>query len=93
MRLFERLPHLRLMVVKSHGHYCQANLRAAPKLTETVLRSGHCKQNVFAALALFDPSFIAAMQPRKSSFTWNSLHRICTCGGHYLIQKIQFNSS
>ena len=41
---------------------CQAILRAAPKLTVTVLHPGDCKQNVPSALAVFDPSTIAAIQ-------------------------------
>lgn len=41
---------------------CQANLRAAPKLTAEVLHPGNCKQNVAKALAIFDPSTIAAIR-------------------------------
>ena len=74
------------MVVKSHGNLhkvhekdqqTQANLRAAQKLTATVLLPDTYKQNVPAALAVFDPSTVAAIQPRKSRLTWISLHRIC----------------
>ena len=41
---------------------CQANLRAAPKLTAKVLHPGNRKQNVPVALAIFDPSTIAAIK-------------------------------
>ena len=38
------------------------NLRAATKLTPTVLHPGNCKQNVPTALAVFDPSTIASIR-------------------------------
>ena len=38
-----------------------ASLRAALKLSTTVLHPGNCKQNVPVALAIFDPSTIAAI--------------------------------
>lgn len=41
---------------------CQANLRAAPKLTAEVLHPGNCKQNVSKALAIFESSTIAAIR-------------------------------
>lgn len=41
---------------------CQANLRAAPKITASVLHPGNCKQSVPVALAVFDPSTIAAIR-------------------------------
>ena len=41
---------------------CQANLRAAPKLQAKVLHPGNCKQSVPVALAIFDPSTIAAIR-------------------------------
>ena len=37
------------------------NLRAAPKLSTTVLHPGNCKQSVPVALAIFDPSTRAAI--------------------------------
>lgn len=40
----------------------QANLRAAPKLTASVLHPGGCKQSVPVALAVFDPTTIAAIR-------------------------------
>ena len=40
---------------------CQANLRAAPKLSNTLLHPGNCKQSVPVALAIFDLSTIAAI--------------------------------
>ena len=40
---------------------CQANLRAAPKLSKSVLHPGNCKQSVPTALAIFDPSTRAAV--------------------------------
>ena len=39
----------------------QANLRAAPKLSKTVLHPGNCTQSVPVALAIFDPSTRAAI--------------------------------
>ena len=41
---------------------CQANLRAATKLQAKVLHPGNCKQSVPVALAIFDPSTIAAIR-------------------------------
>ena len=41
---------------------CQANLRAAPKLTAEVLHPGNCKQSVSKALAIFESSTIAAIR-------------------------------
>ena len=40
---------------------CQGNLRAAPKLSKTVLHPGNCKQSVPVPLAIFDPSTRAAI--------------------------------
>ena len=40
---------------------CQAKLRAAPKLSKTILHPGNCKQSVSVALAIFDPSTRAAI--------------------------------
>ena len=48
--------------VREKDIQCQANLRAAPKLQANVLHPGNCKQNVAAALAIFDPSTIAAIR-------------------------------
>jgi hypothetical protein len=48
--------------VRERDMQCQANLRAAPKLQANVLHPGNCKQNVAAALAIFDPSTIAAIR-------------------------------
>ena len=48
--------------VREKDMECQANLRAAPKLQANVLHPGNCKQNVRVALAIFDPSTIAAIK-------------------------------
>ena len=40
---------------------CQANLRAAPKLTKTVLHPGNYKQSVLMALSVFNPTTRAAI--------------------------------
>ena len=48
--------------VREKDMECQANLRAAPKLSANVLHPGNCKQNVPVALAIFDPSTIAAIK-------------------------------
>ena len=40
----------------------QANLRAAPKLTNQVLHPGNCKQNASVALAIFEETTIAALK-------------------------------
>ena len=40
---------------------CQANLRAAPKLSKNALHPRNCKQNVPVAQAMFDPSTRAAI--------------------------------
>lgn len=40
---------------------CQANLKAAPKLSSQVLHPGNSKQSVPVALAIFDPSTRAAI--------------------------------
>ena len=47
--------------VHTKDSQCQANLRAAPKLTKTVLHPGNCKQSVPVALAVFDPTTRAAI--------------------------------
>ena len=39
---------------------CRTNLRAAPKLKENVVHLGNCKQNFLVALAIFEPSTVAA---------------------------------
>lgn len=48
--------------VRERDMQCQANLRAAPKLQANVLHPGNCKQNVTVALAIFNPSTIAAIR-------------------------------
>ena len=48
----------------------QAHLKAAQKLTSTVLHPGNCKQNVPVALAIFDPSTSSAIKyyfPEKTT--------------------------
>lgn len=40
----------------------QAHLRSAPKLSASVLHPGNCKQSVPVALAIFDPTTIAAIR-------------------------------
>ena len=40
----------------------QAHLRAAPKITTSVLHPGSCKQSVPVAIAIFDPTTIAAIR-------------------------------
>jgi hypothetical protein len=40
----------------------QANLRGAPKISASVLHPGNCKQSVPVALAIFDPTTIAAIR-------------------------------
>ena len=54
--------------VHDRDSQCQANLRATPKLTKTVLHLGNCKQSFPVALAVFDPTTRAAILQYFPSF-------------------------
>ena len=79
--------------VYEKDHQCQASLRAAPKITASVLHPGNCKQSVPLALAVFEPSTIAAIRnyfPNKEDsagflnliYTWWTISN----------SKVRFNS-
>ena len=72
---------------------CEANKRAAPKSRAEILRPYNFKQNVAKALAIFEPSTIAAdrmyfLNPR----THQSLFILFTCGERYQIRTRYSNA-